>query len=138
VVEHYLDTVGVTGSNPVSRTTVSDLYTARCEIHNVSGEAHCHTFTVTPFGNGRTSSKSRRIPEHSPPRNGSSRDCHDSWAAVPAAAERRPEFGYDSYGDLTGDDDRGYHPKLKTPASNNITIFSVVRLLGTVMTIIVT
>ena len=35
---------------------------------------------------------------------------------------------------LTKDDERGNRPKLKTPASNNITIFSVVRLLGTIMT----
>ena len=35
------------------------------------------------------------------------------------------------------DDEIGDRPKLKNPASNNITIFSVVRLLGTIMTIIV-
>lgn len=40
-------------------------------------------------------------------------------------------------GRLTKGDERGDCPKLKTPASNNITIFSVVRLLGTIMTIIV-
>jgi hypothetical protein len=39
-----------------------------------------------------------------------------------------------SWGRLTKDDERGDCPKLKTPASNNITIFSVVRLLGTIMT----
>ena len=57
--------------------------------------------------------------------------------AVPAAAERRSEFGYDSHGGLTKDDERGDRPKLKNPPSNNITIFSVVRLLGTIMTLIV-
>ena len=56
---------------------------------------------------------------------------------MPAAAERRSEFGYDSHGGLTKDDERGDRPKLKNPPSNNITIFSVVRLLGTIMTIIV-
>ena len=68
---------------------------------------------------------------------GSSQECHDPWAAVPAAAERRSEFGYDSHGGLTKDDERGDRPKLKNPPSSNITIFSVVRLLGTIMTIIV-
>jgi hypothetical protein len=57
---------------------------------------------------------------------------------VPAAAERRSEFGYDNNGALIKDDERGDRPKLKNPASNNITVFSVVRLLGTIMTIIVT
>ena len=62
--------------------------------------------------------------------------CHDPWAAVLAATERRSEFGYDSYGGLTKDDERGDRPKLKPPASNNIAIFSVSHAELTIMAVI--
>jgi hypothetical protein len=56
---------------------------------------------------------------------------------VPAAAERWSEFSGESHGGLTRDDERGEARKSKSLRVINITVVSVVKLLGTIVTIIV-
>ena len=46
MVEHYLDTVGVTGSNPVSRTITSRSYTRVLREFAEQLWADCSNFTV--------------------------------------------------------------------------------------------
>ena len=52
VVEHYLDTVGVTGSNPVSRTISSPCNAAFYANRPEHQRRHCNTFWVGRFGRG--------------------------------------------------------------------------------------
>jgi hypothetical protein len=93
----YLDTVGVTGSNPVSRTTVStDLQRVVSFIKspaNALSQFLCHIFLATAAPQARVEAflSTARY------ETASSQDCHDPWVAVPAAAERRSEFGYDGH-----------------------------------------